>query len=115
MARRREGPLRPLADWDDDHSAPAGIYWWSRLDERFQVEARRLPARKALLVAFDRANDDALIGRVVIEMIGDPRYGPDPDDIYGWQRIAEWWVSTRPLDDGASPDPGIDDPEVEPR
>lgn len=84
--------LRPLAHWDDDRSAPPGVYWWSRLDERYLIEARRLPARRALLVAFDHLGDDAVIGRSVVDLIGEPRFGPDPDDVYAWQRRAEDWL-----------------------
>jgi hypothetical protein len=88
----RDHRLRPLADWDDDRSAPPGIYWWSRLDERYLIEARRLPARRVLLVGFDHLGDDVVIGRSVVDLIGEPRFGPDPDDVYAWQRLAEDWL-----------------------
>jgi hypothetical protein len=92
MERREETRLRPLADWDDDHSAPPGVYWWSRLDERYLIEARHLPARRVLVLAFDHLGDDAVVGRSVVDLIGEPRFGPDPDDIYAWQRLAEEWI-----------------------
>lgn len=100
MANRHAPRLRPLCDWDDDHSAPAEVLWWSRLDERYQVEAHGLPARRVRLVAFDHANDDQIVGCAVVRMIGEPRYGPDPDDVYAWQIILESWVDGPPVGRG---------------
>jgi hypothetical protein len=101
----RNPPLRPLADWDDDRSAPSEVIWWSRLDDRYLAEARRLPARRIQLVVFDHDRRDEVVRRTVVRMIGEPRYGPDPDDIYAWQRTAERWVDTAGPDDGGEPPP----------
>lgn len=104
VERKHDDALRPLADWDDDRSAPPGVLWWSRLDERYQVEARRLPARRVLLVAFDRGREDELVGRAILTMTGEPCYGPVPDDIRDWQAAVESWVTQRPATVRPAPD-----------
>lgn len=71
----------PLVDWTDDASRHPSVLWWSRLDGRFLVEARAIPAGRALLLVFDMAHGAAPVGRVVIATRGNPRYGPDPDDV----------------------------------
>ncbi len=90
--RGASGPPRPLADWADDHWTDPRVLWWSRLDERYLVEARPIPARRVVLLVFDHTAADALVARRVLPVIGDPVYGPDPDDVYAWQRAVERWV-----------------------
>lgn len=99
-SRAADAARRPLAPWDDDHWSDPRVLWWARLDERYLVEARLLPGRRALLLAFDHLSSDALVIRQVVRLVGEPRYGPDPDDVDDWQRRAIRWVDGQA---GASP------------
>lgn len=84
--RTSDSDVRPLANWDDDTFTDPDLLWWARFDLRYLVEARRLPARRVLLLAFDHHDGDLLVLRQVIRLIGLPRYGPDPADVRAWQR-----------------------------
>lgn len=83
---------RPLADWDDDEWWDERVLWWSRFDDRYLVETRHTGNGEALILVFDHPRGDLLVFQQVVPLVGDARYGPDPDDVERWQKLIVGWA-----------------------
>jgi hypothetical protein len=86
MAKKPK-PVTPLATWDDDKSRHNELVWWTRLDDRYQVEVQRLyEANRGRLCIFDREQDMALIHNEEVTLMYGAVFGPDVDDVNTWQQ-----------------------------
>ena len=80
----------PVMPWDsNDPFDPDGvIVWWSRLDNRYQVEVRRVDERAAILRIFDHTRSDHLIHEESVGLSYGAIFGPDVADVAEWQERA---------------------------
>ena len=79
--------LVPLASWDDATSSHADLVWWSRLDTRYQVEVQRRTRLSGTLCVFERSG--VLVHSRPVSLTFGAQFGPDIDDVWRWQRMAE--------------------------
>lgn len=77
----------PLAHWDDARSEHPNLVWWSRLDGRYQVEVQRRTRSSGTLCVFERLG--ALARAWPVTLTFGARFGPDIEDVWRWQRMAE--------------------------
>lgn len=99
---RSEMPILPIANWDTQEVSDEGkLVWWTRLDDRFQVEVHRQgdsltmhhamsgerPERSnlAMLRVFDHSNENKLLLDEEVGLAYDAIFGPDVDDVEVWQ------------------------------
>lgn len=85
--------LRPLAKWDDDQSlyeAGGKLIWWSRLDDRFQVEVQGDPQDdyRGTLVIFDKNDEMKLLLKEPVSVAYGAPFGADVADVHEWQERA---------------------------
>ena len=82
---------RPLATWDSDDPIVNGVAWWSRLDDRYQVEVQYAAdgdRNTGHLVVFDHDDGNRIL---LFEQTGiayGAMFGPDADDVARWQNRA---------------------------
>lgn len=84
----------PLARWDDAKSAHPDLVWWSRLDTRYQVEVQRRTRLSGTLCLFERSGE--LVHSRPVSLTLGARFGPDIDDVWRWQQMAEAIADRRP-------------------
>lgn len=75
----------PLAVWDGDWSAHKDLVWWTRLDNRYQIEVHRTAEYKGLLCIFDHKNADELLHTKEVGLAFNAIFGPDVSDTEQWQ------------------------------
>ena len=80
--------VKPLADWDNEQSSNPNLVWWSRLDNRYQIEVHRKGEREAKLVIFDRKDNNKVLMSLNVGLSYGVIFGPDVDDITYWQEMA---------------------------
>lgn len=86
--------MKPIMPWDSDEPLdPAGIVvWWSRLDQRWQVEVRRADGDAGtyhgILCIFDHTYDDRLVHQQPVGLSYGATFGADMQDVADWQAIA---------------------------
>jgi hypothetical protein len=76
---------KPLANWEDNNSTHENLVWWTRLDDRYQVEVHRNPSTRPQLLVFDREQDMEVVHSEDVTLAYDARFGPDVDDVIQWQ------------------------------
>jgi len=64
--------------------------WWSRLDDRYQVEVTRDPdhTSRAKMTIYDRANDNIEVHTEQVGLAYGAVFGPDTGDVSHWRSIA---------------------------
>ena len=66
--------------------------WWSRLDERWQIEVHRdsptAPSYAATLHIFDHNDGDKLVRTEPVGLAYEAVFGPDVADVNKWQERA---------------------------
>ncbi|OGN10828.1 MAG: hypothetical protein A3B91_03520 [Candidatus Yanofskybacteria bacterium RIFCSPHIGHO2_02_FULL_41_29] len=88
--------VTPLANWDDDQSSHPELVWWSRLDNKYQIEVHRKGARVAKLVIFDHGDNDKMLKSFDVGLSYGAIFGPDTDDVSTWQAMAIEFVDSLP-------------------
>lgn len=87
----RTAPQGPVMDWDStDVTDGDWIVWWSRLDNRYQVEVVSDPDSSGLatLTIYDHAQDDTPIHTEQVGLAYGAVFGPDASDVAAWKTIA---------------------------
>lgn len=87
----RTAPQGPVMDWDStDVTDGDWIVWWSRLDNRYQVEVVSDPDSSGLatLTIYDHAQDDIPIHTEQVGLAYGAVFGPDASDVAAWKTIA---------------------------
>lgn len=84
---------KPIMPWDSEEGFAESVVWWSRLDDRWQVEVRRAdddpeydPGYRGELLIFDHTNNDRLVHSEHVGLAYGARFGPDVDDVNFWQQ-----------------------------
>ena len=80
--------VKPLADWDNEQSSNPNLVWWSRLDNRYQIEVYRKGEHEAKLVIFDHTDNDKVLMSLDVGLSYGAIFGPDVDDVMYWQEMA---------------------------
>lgn len=80
----------PLAKWDDDNSSHPKLVWWSRLDDRYQIEVQRVGegsenGYSGTLVVFDHLDNSKKLLSEQVGLAYGAAFGPDIDDVSTWQ------------------------------
>lgn len=91
--------IQPLADWDNDQSSHPELVWWSRLDNRYQIEVHRKGERTAKLIIFDHNQNDEVLKTFDVGLSYGAIFGPDIDDVSTWQDMAVEFVDSLPKQD----------------
>ncbi|TCJ71202.1 UNVERIFIED_ORG: hypothetical protein EDC92_1309 [Dietzia maris] len=92
----RTAPVGPVMDWDSTDATDGDwVVWWSRLDDRYQVEVTRDPdnTSQAKLTIYDRANNDIEVHAEQVGLAYGAVFGPDTGDVDKWTAIALGVVS----------------------
>lgn len=87
----RAAPAGPVMDWDSTEPTDGDwVVWWSRLDDRYQVEVTREPDNTShgKLTIYDHANDNAEVHTEQVELAYGAVFGPDTGDVDQWMAIA---------------------------
>lgn len=95
--------VEPLARWETEEiTDPGRLVWWSRLDNRYQIEVHRLDedladklgidmsdqetqGYRGVLCIFDHEQEDALLGIERVGLSYGAMFGPDVMDVEEWQ------------------------------
>jgi hypothetical protein len=86
----------PLATWDNDNSSTELLVWWTRLDQRWQVEVHRTDNYNGILCIFDHSDCDALRHSEPVGLSYGAICGPDVEDVASWQDKAILVVDALP-------------------
>lgn len=86
----------PLAVWDNNDSSHPQLVWWTRLDQRWQVEVQRVNDYNATLCVFDHTHDNTLRHSEPVGLAYGAIMGPDVDDVRTWQESAIAFVDSLP-------------------
>ena len=78
-------PLVPLALWENDNSEHERLVWYSRLDQKFQVEVHRIDDRSGCLIIFDHVNQMSVIYTEHVDLSYGAVFGPDVADVRYWE------------------------------
>lgn len=87
----RTAPVGPIMNWDSTEPTDGDwIVWWSRLDDRYQVEVTRAPdnTTRAKLTIYDHANNNAEVHTEQVNLAYGAVFGPDTGDVDQWRTIA---------------------------
>lgn len=89
--------IKPLAKWDDDESKNSKLVWWSKLDDRYQVEVQRVgqgdtDSYKGTLFIFDHKESDKLLFMQTVGLSYGAALGADIDDVCEWQEKAVGFI-----------------------
>lgn len=87
----RTAPVRPVMDWDSAEPTDGDwVVWWSRLDDRYQVEVTRDPdnTTRAKLTIYDHANNDIEVHAEQVNLAYGAVFGPDTGDVSHWRSVA---------------------------
>lgn len=88
------GRTKPLASWDDEQSSHPELVWWSRLDNKYQIEVHRKGERKARLFIFDHTDGDKVLKSFDVGLSYGAIFGPDIADVSVWQGMAANFVDS---------------------
>ena len=80
--------ISPLADWNIEQSSNPNLVWWSKLDNRYQIEIHRKTESMAELVIFDHADNNKVLKTFDVGLSYGAIIGPDIDDVATWQKMA---------------------------
>jgi hypothetical protein len=84
--------VTPIMKWDDQEGFRDACVWWSRLDERWQIEVHRNsptpPSYVGMLHIFDHNNGDKLVHSEPVGLSFEAIWGPDVADVQQWQERA---------------------------
>ena len=87
----RTAPVGPIMEWDSTEPTDGDwVVWWSRLDDRYQVEVTRDPdnTSRAKLTIYDRANNNTEVHTEQVDLAYGAVFGPDTSDVNEWKEIA---------------------------
>lgn len=78
--------MKPIAKWDSDQELYDGLIWWSKLDERYQVEVQgdNQDHYTGTLVIFDHQDGDKMIHSEKTGISYGAMWGADIADINQW-------------------------------
>ncbi|MEE9214656.1 MAG: hypothetical protein V3U54_07655 [Thermodesulfobacteriota bacterium] len=80
--------MKSSVDWEKEKVLSEDIIWWSKLDNRFLIQVRRLRENEATMCIFDHDNDDEMMSCEQVSLAYGAIYGPDVADIATWQERA---------------------------
>lgn len=89
--------VQPVMSWDEQQAGfRDNCVWWSRLDDRWQIEVHRdsptPPSYGAMLHIFDHNDGDRLVHSEPVALSFEARFGPDVTDVAEWQALAMEYV-----------------------
>ena len=75
--------------WDSQESFDneGRVVWWSRVDDRYQIEVQRIDRDNGQLCIFDRDDNDRLIFEEDVGLSYGAVIGPDAEDVFIWGKI----------------------------
>ena len=81
---------KPLANWDDKNSTHELLVWWSRLDERFQIEVQRTGSDmyQGMLYIFDHFFANKIVYSQSVSLMYGAVFGADVDDVQYWMDLS---------------------------
>jgi hypothetical protein len=84
-----EAKRKPIMAWESQEpfDSNARVVWWSRVDDRYQVEVQRVDKSNGQLCIFDHVNNDVLIFEEPVALSYGAAFGPDVDDVDEWREI----------------------------
>lgn len=74
----------PNMAWDATEPFTDTVVWWTRLDNRYLIEAVRTDDSHGQLRVFDHDNDDRLLLDESVGFAYAAMFGPDVDDVAAW-------------------------------
>ncbi len=80
----RAASVGPVMDWDSTEPTDGDwVVWWSRLDDRYQVEVTRHPdnTTRAKLTIYDHANNNIEVHTEQVILAYGAVFGPDTGDV----------------------------------
>lgn len=92
----RTATVGPVMDWDSTEPTDGDwVVWWSRLDDRYQVEVTRDPdnSSRAKLTIYDHADNNIEVRTEQVGLAYGAVFGPDTGDVDQWTAIALGVVS----------------------
>lgn len=88
---------KPKASWNNPNETPLDLVWWTRLDDRWQIEVQRVNDRAGLILIFDHDNKMELVHEETVRLSFADTFGADIDDVLDWKDKAIEFVDTRPF------------------
>jgi hypothetical protein len=97
VSHRATESIAPLAAWDHEERDSPRHVWWAKYDSRYLVEiVRTAPrSRHGNLRVFDHLDRDRLVLNERVDVVGDPRFGPDIAELAAWQARVTAFVDSR--------------------
>lgn len=80
--------MKIAVDWDKNEVLDDDIIWWSKLDDHYLIQVRRLRKNEATMCLFNHDNDDEMVSCETVSLAYDAIYGPDVADVEAWQQRA---------------------------
>lgn len=85
---------QPLARWNDDNLSHPQLVWWSRLDNKYQVEVHRTGDRTGVLYVFDHNDNNKELFSKDVDLSYGAQFGPDVADVAEWQKATGEFVDS---------------------
>ncbi len=85
---------KPLANWDQANQTPAGVVWWSKLDNRYQIEVQRTDDATGTFFVFDHEDSDKELLSETVVMQFNAIFGPDAEDVGRWMDMGAEFVDS---------------------
>lgn len=81
---------KPIMAWgsQEPFDQECKVVWWSRVDNRYQVEVHRTSDRSGTLLIFDHENNDKVILTKSVNLSYGAKFGPDVMDVELWKGIS---------------------------
>ncbi len=81
---------KPIMNWESQEpfDKDCRVVWWSRLDNRYQVEVQRSGEKTGTLIIFDHNDCDKAIFKSNVGLSYGALFGPDVMDVELWQNMA---------------------------
>lgn len=78
----------PLMSWDEQVAFRGDCVWWTRLDDRYQIEVHRTgEPHHGLFLMWDRTDDMKLVAETKVGLAYDAVFGPDAMDVHLWESM----------------------------
>jgi hypothetical protein len=85
---------KPIMAWSSEelYDKNQVMIWWSRLDNKYQIEVQRIDGYHANLIIFDHELKDKKIFEKKVGLSYGARFGPDMEDVENWREIAAGFI-----------------------
>lgn len=90
LARTESKPSKPIMAWNslESYDNKGMVVWWSKLDNRYQIEVQRIDKYHANLIIFDHSLKDKMIHKEKVGLSYGATFGPDIADVETWKEIS---------------------------